>query len=151
MAGEKSGGAGVALAIVIPLVLIGGGIAFYLISKREEGIPVGSPGVPYGPPPGGAGIGGLLDGVLGPGTGQAAGVVANAAGSAISTYGGRTVAAVGKESTSAFKPLKDVVSSDAAKLVYKQALTGGLYVPTKAVVKVGSGAKSAYRKVKGWL
>lgn len=146
-----------ALAIVIPVLLAGGGVVFYLATKKEEEEPAAyaAPLTGAGGGGGGGGLFGIADQFLGPGTGAALGVVTSEVGGAVAGMGGKAVAGLGKETANAFKPIKDVITSDFAKVAYKQALTGGLYVPAKAAVATGkavkSGAKKAAKKVKGWF
>jgi hypothetical protein len=124
-----------AVAIVVPVVLAGGGLIAYLVLKKDEE-PVGMSSAALSTPAAPGGVGGLLDSVLGGGTGQAVGVLAAAAGDVVAQNGGRVISAIGKEVQNAYKPIVDVARHDVTKLVVRNVITGGLYSQGQ-VVKAG--------------
>lgn len=169
-----------AVAIVVPVLIAGGGLVAYLVLKKDEEPAMSSAALSTPAP---SGVGGLLDSVLGGGTGQAVGVLAAAAGDVVAQNGGRVIEAVGKEVQNAYKPIVDIAKHDVTKLVVRNVLTGGLYSQGQLVrsgldkgaavvksdvgktvalnvatgglytpAKVGvSATKKVYNKVKGWF
>lgn len=166
----EGGGGAIALAIGLPVILGGGALAVYFISKEDRNKPASAvPQPSVGPPP--PQPAGGLDAIFGPGLNEAVGVLATN----VATEGARVVTKAAKEAGKflaqyspavlAYKGTKQVVGDVKAGVgtVYRDVRSGvgEVYNGTKAVAKGAvqynpvtlgyKGAKAGIKKIGSWF
>lgn len=136
----RGGSAAVAVVVVVAVVAVGGGVAFAASRRR------GDPRVLAAGPAAGAEIP--------PGDPLAESL--QIAGEAAVTYGGRALAALGKEAKAAFKPIGEVARSTGGKHVIRNAIVGGVtgqygvYTAAKVTKATGRAVQKVASKLKFW-